>query len=421
MKTNRTLRILGWIIWGACSLQCGATKSELGSETNWAIRCEQSSECGEGACKCGVCTKSCDADADCEGLSGAACATKDSASHTYQCTDAEEPDAGICLPRCESTRDCTDGRRCMEGSCVLERSGSPVDSTDGGAGDGGTSLDDGVKVVPVGSLSNDLVPEACVEDLPELLPGCSVDDASTWGIDCDGDSVPDYRASDCVTRNAERPGDFAGDYDCVVDDEALRYWVTPDADGDGYGQGTPMCAGPSVPEGYLRLTLANAGVHDCDDTESATHPDATDTWGDGTNSDCVNGDYPSCSVIEAGVEFPLEITPPPGCAGVDLFFSGPAVCGDRCLNHGSLFGFVVNAGLETAAGPISLSWRDSLGVSDSLEMPGPFEPGAITPLFEVPFDLVTEVTLTIEAEDDCNPTNNEYVFTNPNGDQICLL
>ena len=418
MKIHRTIRILGWLFLGACSLQCGATKTEFGSETNWSVRCTKTSDCGEGACTCGVCTKGCDADVDCEGLSRAACATKGSESHAYQCAGADEPETGICLPHCERTRDCAEGQSCLAGNCVQDDD-RPLDPGDGGAGDGGS--DDDVEVVPVGTLTNELISEACASELPELLPGCSVDDSSTWGIDCDGDSVPDYRAYDCVTRNAERPSDFGGDYDCMLDDPKLRFWVTPDADGDGYGQGPSMCAGPVVPEGYMRITLADIGAQDCDDEEPEIHPDAPDTWGDGTNSDCYNDDYPICSVIESGSDFPIDIATPVTCDGVDLAFSGPSICGDRCRNHGALFGFVVNQGTESTAGPITLSWQDSTGVSDSIELAGPLGTGEVTALFEVPFELVTELTLTLDSSDDCDPSNNEYVFSNPNGDQICLF
>lgn len=417
MKIHRTIRILGWLFLGACSLQCGATKTELGSETNWSVRCTKTSDCGEGACTCGVCTKGCDADVDCEGLSRAACATKGSESQAYQCAGADEPETGICLPRCERTRDCAEGQSCLAGNCVLDDD-RPLDPGDGGAGDGGT--DDDVEVVPVGTLTNELIPEACASELPELLPGCSVDDSSTWGIDCDGDSVPDYRASDCVTRNAERPSDFGGDYDCMLDDDKLRYWVTPDADGDGYGQGTPMCAGPVVPAGYIRIELADTGVQDCDDEEPEIHPEATDTWGDGEDSDCYNGDYPICSVLEAGHEFPLDIAPDfLTCPGTDVYIQTPVACGDRCLNHGSLFGFVVNRGYTATAGPVPVMWTDSLGNSGSLEVPGPLGPGEASPLFEVPFDLVTEVQMYVIDDDDCMHDNDAYVFSNPSGDQVC--
>lgn len=423
MKFNRMVRFLGWFAFGACSLQCGATKTELGSETNWSIRCEQTRDCGEGACTCGVCTKGCDADADCEGLTRAACATKGSESHAFQCAGVAEPEAGICLPRCERTRDCAEGQRCLAGSCVVDDD-RPLDPGDGGAGDGGTSQGDDVEVVPVGSLTNELISEACSADLPELLPGCSVDMPSTWGIDCDGDAVPDYRAYDCVTRNAERPTDFAGDYDCMLDDETLRYWVTPDADGDGYGQGTPMCAGPVVPEGYLRLTVADTAMQDCNDDDPAIHPEATDTWGDGPDSDCDDSDHPRCSVLEAGDDFPLEIEHPSvGCEGVDLRFAAQvlATCGDRCLNHGALYGFVVNSGTQPSAESITLTWRDQDDNGGSLELTGSLDPRETSALFEIPFDLITEVTVTIDTNSDCDDTNNTFVFVNPTGDQVCLF
>lgn len=419
MKTKFIVRTLGLFFLGLCSLQCGETASEIGSETNWSKSCDDSSECGENACICGACSRRCEADADCDGLARGVCATEGSEGQMYQCGEAAESQAGLCMPRCETARDCAEGRRCVAGSCVID-SDSAVDPSDGGAGEGG-SPDDDVEVVLVGELTNEQPPAACVEDLPELLPGCT-ENSSTWGIDCDGDSVPDYHSYDCTRTNLERPTYFGGTYDCMLDDPKLRYWVTPDADGDGIGAGPSMCAGPVVPDGYIRLTLDALGnFMDCDDTDPAVRPDAIDTWGDGVNTDCSNDDYPSCSVLEAGAEFPVEFASETTCPGTDLQFSGPAVCGDSCRNHGALFGFVVNAGAQATAGPVTLEWSDSLGNSDSLELVGSLAAGEATPLFEVPFNLVTEVTLHVLDDDDCNHQNDTYAFSNPNGDQPCLL
>jgi len=418
MKTKWIVRTLGLFFLGACSLQCGETASDLGSETNWSKSCDDSSECGENACICGACSRRCAADADCDGLAQGVCATQGSEGQIYQCGEAAETKPGLCMPRCETARDCADGRRCVAGSCVID-SDSAVDPSDGGAGEGGSS-DDDIELVPVGSLTNEQPPAACVEDLPELLPGCT-DNSSTWGIDCDGDSVPDYHSYDCTRQNLERPTYFGGAYDCMLDDPKLRYWVTPDADGDGIGAGTTMCAGPVVPDGYIRLTLdALNNLQDCDDDDAAVHPGATDTWGDGTDSDCSNDDYPSCSVLAAGApQFPVEPPPATTCPGTDLYFSGPVACGDPC--SGSLFGFVGNSGAEPTAGPVTLEWSDSLGNSDSVVLVGELGPGEATPLFEVPFHLVTEVTLHVVDDDDCNHQNDYAVFSNPNGAETCLF
>jgi len=419
MKTKWIVRTLGLFFLGACSLQCGETASDLGSETNWYKSCDDSNECGENACICGACSRSCDADADCDGLSHSVCATQGSEGQMYQCGQVAESKPGLCTPRCETARDCAAGRRCVAGSCVID-SESNVDPSDGGAGQGGSS-DDDIELVLVGSLTNEQPPAACVEDLPELLPGCT-ENSSTWGIDCDGDSVPDYHSYDCTRRNLERPTDFGGAYDCMLDDEKLRYWVTPDADGDGYGDGSTWCAGPVVPEGYIRLTSLDLGLQDCDDADPAVYPGATDTWGDGTDSDCSNGDYPNCSLLEPGgaPDFPVEPPPAATCPGTDLYISGPAICGDRCRNDGSLFGFVGNSGAEATAGPVILEWSDSAGNSDTVEL-GALGPGEATPFFELPFHLVTEVSLHVVDDADCNHLNDYYVFSNPNGDQPCLF
>ena len=44
MKTKFIVRTLGLFFLGVCSLQCGETASEIGSETNWSKSCDDSSE-----------------------------------------------------------------------------------------------------------------------------------------------------------------------------------------------------------------------------------------------------------------------------------------------------------------------------------------------------------------------------------------
>jgi hypothetical protein len=65
--------------------------------------------------------------------------------------------------------------------------------------------------------------------------------------------------------------------------------------------------------------IANVGgPFDCDDTSAQIHPGAVDTWGDGIDSDCLNGDAPACTVLWAGGRF--EVQPPEAvtCANPDL-------------------------------------------------------------------------------------------------------
>jgi hypothetical protein len=47
-------------------------------------------------------------------------------------------------------------------------------------------------------------------------------------------------------------------------------------------------------------------------------------------------------------------------------------------------------------------------------------PGAATPLFQVPFALITELELWIDGAD-CALDNNRYLFAHPNGDLICPI
>ena len=88
--------------------------------------------------------------------------------------------------------------------------------------------------------------------------------ASTTGLDHDG---------------TVRPLD--GDLDGEALPDAGAFEVNPDVDADGY---------PS----------ADLGGTDCDDTDPATHPGATEICGDGVDQDCVDGDLPCDSGTETG-------------------------------------------------------------------------------------------------------------------------
>ena len=102
--------------------------------------------------------------------------------------------------------------------------------------------------------------------------------------DADGDS---YSVSDCDDTNAAvHPGatevcnDVDDDCDGIVDDEASgsAAWYA-DADRDGYGDPASYVYACSAPAEY-----ANNNT-DCDDTNAAIHPDATEVC-NGIDDDC---------------------------------------------------------------------------------------------------------------------------------------
>ncbi len=125
------------------------------------------------------------------------------------------------------------------------------------------------------------------------------DDAATWYADSDGDGFGDpssttlactepigfvVDASDCDDTSAEVNTDAretcdGEDTDCngTVDDP--HWW--PDTDGDGFGD----------PDGKTLVSCDQPAGHaddalDCDDTDFAVHPNASEWCGDGVDNDC---------------------------------------------------------------------------------------------------------------------------------------
>jgi hypothetical protein len=277
------------------------------------------------------------------------------------------------------------------------------------------------RIIEIGQLTNSPPPPACLAGVPPRLPDCSPEDPTPRGLDCDGDGVLDHRIYNCDVTTAERPALFAGDFDCEPADPGLRYWVSRDADGDGAGSGPPLCAGPSLPDGYVRLR-DDIVAYDCDDSIRAIHPGADEIWGDGFDADCSNSDFPACGLFAQG-STPSRVLATGGCSdGPDLYLSSVATCGDRCLDHGSLFGFVGNSGAQPAPGPIRLGYRDDRGRSGQLEVSTEgLAPNTATGLFEVPFSLIGRIEIWVEASD-CDPDNQRYVLELPGDpDAICPI
>ncbi len=129
---------------------------------------------------------------------------------------------------------------------------------------------------------------------------------STWYLDSDGDGWADARttttacdapsgflegayASDCDDSDATINPDATEvcdsvDNDCdgdVDEDDAsdASTWYA-DSDGDGYGDAASTTTACDEPTGY------SSDATDCDDSDSAINPGATETWYDGVDSDC---------------------------------------------------------------------------------------------------------------------------------------
>lgn len=89
-----------------------------GSQTNWLRACDRDAQCGnEMMCDCGVCTRSCDAQASCDDLSGATCIPSSDTGAIGIC-GGRAPANGLCLPRC-ADQICADGQTCISGVCSV--------------------------------------------------------------------------------------------------------------------------------------------------------------------------------------------------------------------------------------------------------------------------------------------------------------
>jgi hypothetical protein len=406
---------------------CGGATDQLaggvGSNTNWLSPCLDGSSCGEGlSCLCGVCTTSC-ASVECTG--GIQCVMPSGDA----CESATEP---VCLSLCASDASCVaslgEGFACVSGRCEAQPvsgglasvSDAAVPSDPAGAS-GSNSTPEITMIEPasqerierIRSLTNSPPPAECVQGLPALLPGCDPDALAYSGIDCDGDGVPVFRLWRCEVATAERPPDYGGNYDCQPSDPGLSHWVVADTDGDGFGYGEPFCAGPGIPQGYIQYEGPGFS-EDCDDHDSAVHPGAPEILGDLLDSDCREGDSPSCDVLTSGTTYerlPVAPTDCPG-GGSDLFLSSLAHCGDRCPSNGAFYMFVGNAGTTDAPGPIRVVWSDDTGAGGTIEVsPGDLAPGGITPTFTVPTNRSNHTEVAIDFED-CKPENGKFVDDN---------
>jgi len=119
-------------------------------------------------------------------------------------------------------------------------------------------------------------------------------DASTTTTACEGPTAWVADATDCDDTDSDiNPGasemcdDVDNNCDSTIDEDTAvdaRSWYLDD-DNDAYGVATTTQA-CDWPVGYAAIQ------GDCDDTDAAVNPGATDIWYDGTDSDCGgNSDY----------------------------------------------------------------------------------------------------------------------------------
>lgn len=126
---------------------------------------------------------------------------------------------------------------------------------------------------------------------------CEDADRETWYTDDDGDGHGDPLGSSEGCEQAA--GAVAVGDDC--DDADASRWQSaslwPDADGDGFGTGSPaeVCAGA---EGYADQD------GDCDDQDAGRTPDAAPVCGDGLDQDC---DAQADCALPTGAEAVAEV------------------------------------------------------------------------------------------------------------------
>ncbi len=203
-------------------------------------------------------------------------------------------------------------------------------------------------------------PAACINALPSPIPGCDPDRNPTWDLDCDLDGVPDHIAYGCDPSTAELAPMELG-YDCAPDNPLLNQWISQDADADGYfASGDLNCSGKSVPPGYA----AGVSYNDCDDSSASVFPGAPDTWGDGIDSDCTNGDAPSCAVLDSGVQIATDADADTRCGSTpNLRLDQTVICPGAARGDFRLYVLISNTGSVASSEGVILSWTGETGTS----------------------------------------------------------
>jgi hypothetical protein len=207
--------------------------------------------------------------------------------------------------------------------------------------------------------------------------------------------------------------------DCDDANPEVNRVAYADADGDGYGAAVSgsLCAPASehhqrVPEGFAWSSV------DCDDSDGATHPQATEHWRDGRDSDCNGRDDP----LRCGTEFPDEcgcellgigsVEIDETCGGVDLFVAAQQGC-EFCTDAARLI--VGNRGTAAAANGFVLELDVNVDTPDEFterrEFLDVLPAGSVT--LPILMQDARRVRIVV-AEAECEPDNNSEEVT-PSG------
>jgi hypothetical protein len=216
---------------------------------------------------------------------------------------------------------CTPGE--AGGLCpTVDRDGDGYAPDEGDCDDADATVGPDAEEVPYDGIDNDCDPSSLDDDLDEdgfgiaddcddlddeTYPGSAIDATSgecmydydgdgygsdsppagfDAGTDCDDNDADSNPGEDEVCDGADNDCDGLTDDDDTDTVDADYSWI--DADGDGYGDmdGTPVlsCSGAVAGSGYAD------NPSDCDDSDAAVSPDATETAYDGVDDDCDGAD-----------------------------------------------------------------------------------------------------------------------------------
>ena len=126
---SRTLALALPFVLLACS-PSSEQQAKTGTQTNWLKQCTLSSECGELDCHCGVCTSSCESNAQCSDLASAVCFAPSEPGSLAWCGE-QMTQSSLCLPACDD-ESCGADQSCSSGACVTPEDPTPrisIDST----------------------------------------------------------------------------------------------------------------------------------------------------------------------------------------------------------------------------------------------------------------------------------------------------